>query len=117
MGVNLETTEMSFCREGMILLCPNQRGSLRATGGSNVFILITNRRKESLGSGQFWNVNRGTWSRPEGKLDVALKYLTKDATRRDTIYFLQEAATMMQFNHPNILHLHGIVKQGTEVRQ
>ena len=58
-----------------------------------------------LGSGQFGNVEKGMWQRKE----VALKTLKTDSTREDKVKFLQEAAIMAQFKHPNIVTLHGVV--------
>ena len=40
------------------------------------------------------------------ELEVAVKTLTDTA---NTVKFLQEAAIMAQFKHPNIIHLHGVV--------
>lgn len=48
-------------------------------------------------------------------MEVALKTLSTDALEEDEIKFLQEAAIMAQFKHPNIVHLHGIVTQGSPV--
>lgn len=39
-------------------------------------------------------------------LEVAVKTLTDNA---NAVKFLQEAAIMAQFKHPNIVHLHGVV--------
>ena len=58
-----------------------------------------------LGSGQFGNVEKGTWQSKE----VALKTLKTDSTDEDKVKFLQEAAIMAQFKHPNIVTLHGVV--------
>ena len=77
--------------------------------------LTTNRTKERLGSGQFGNVDKGIWKGTKGTLDVAVKSLTQDAKQKDKVRFLQEAAIMGQFKHPNITHLHGIVTQGEPV--
>ena len=51
-------------------------------------------------------------SGPEMK-EVAVKTLT-DST--NTVKFLQEAAIMAQFTHPNVLALHGVVSKGDPVR-
>ena len=58
-----------------------------------------------LGSGQFGNVEKGMWQSTE----VALKTLKTDSTHEDKVKFLQEAAIMAQFKHPNIVTLHGVV--------
>ena len=61
-----------------------------------------------LGSGQFGNVEKGTW---ESKTDVevALKTLKAGSEEIDKVKFLQEAAIMAQFKHPNIVTLYGVV--------
>ena len=43
---------------------------------------------------------------------MAVKTLTDSA---NTVKFLQEAAIMAQFRHPNILTLHGVVSAGHPV--
>ena len=58
-----------------------------------------------LGSGQFGNVEKGMWQRTE----VALKNLKEGSGEQDKVKFLQEAAIMAQFIHPNIVTLHGVV--------
>ena len=59
----------------------------------------------SLGSGEFGVVSRGRWlNMIRGPVEVAIK------TLRDTqVKFLQEAAIIGQFKHPNIVKLHGVV--------
>lgn len=58
-----------------------------------------------LGSGQFGNVEKGTWLSKE----VALKNLKEGSGEQDKVKFLQEAAIMAQFAHPNVVSLHGVV--------
>jgi serine/threonine protein kinase len=58
-----------------------------------------------LGSGQFGNVEKGMWQSTE----VALKNLKEGSGGQDKVKFLQEAAIMAQFIHPNIVTLHGVV--------
>ena len=58
-----------------------------------------------LGSGQFGNVEKGMWQSKE----VALKTLKTGSTDDDKVKFLQEAAIMAQFRHPNIVTLYGVV--------
>ncbi len=65
-----------------------------------------------LGSGQFGKVDKGVWTTPYGAVDVAVKTLS---TGGDKVKFLQEAAIMAQFRHPNIVLLHGVVCRGTPV--
>ena len=41
--------------------------------------------------------------------EVALKNLKEGSGEQDKVKFLQEAAIMAQFIHPNIVTLHGVV--------
>ena len=41
-------------------------------------------------------------------VDVALKSLTK-TSEENKVKFLQEAAIMAQFRHPNVIMLHGMI--------
>ena len=47
-------------------------------------------------------------------VDVALKSLTK-TSEEDKVKFLQEAAIMAQFRHPNVIVLHGMITEGDPV--
>ena len=68
-----------------------------------------------LGSGQFGTVHQGEWMQtPKEMIEVALKSLNNDASGADRLKFLQEAATMAQFRHPNVAALYGVTdKDGT----
>ncbi len=67
------------------------------------------RIKRHLGSGQFGSVELGQWKRHGTKpVDVALKSLTK-TSEEDKVKFLQEAAIMAQFRHPNVIMLYGVI--------
>ncbi len=56
------------------------------------------------------------WKRQGTKpVDVALKNLTK-TSEEDKVKFLQEAAIMAQFRHPNIIMLHGVISEKHPVR-
>ena len=48
---------------------------------------------------------------------VAVKALKSGASEIDRVKFLQEAAIMGQFYHPNIVRLHGVVTMGEPVNQ
>ena len=62
-----------------------------------------------LGSGYFGQVEQGVWINGNEEIDVAMKTLNKQVIRNaDQIKFLQEAAIMAQFRHPNIVTLYGI---------
>ena len=65
-----------------------------------------------LGSGQFGSVSEAEWRNGRRQTTVAVKTLTDSA---NTVMFLQEAAIMAQFKHPNILTLHGVVSAGHPV--
>ena len=57
------------------------------------------------------------WHFPGKSIDVALKTLRDDASEEQKVKFLQEAATMGQFHHPNIVKLHGVVTVGEPVSE
>jgi len=67
---------------------------------------------EHLGSGQFGTVNKGMWQSPGGAVEVAVKTLKSGSMEEDRVKFLQEAAIMGQFKHPNVVMLHGVVTIG-----
>ena len=81
------------------------------------FLLTLNRVGESLGSGQFGVVCRGTWQCEMGQLDVAIKTVKGGVSETDRVKFLQEAAINGQFRHPNIVKLHGVVTVGELVNE
>ena len=64
---------------------------------------------------------RGVWSYPGTDSDkvveeeVAVKTMENGSSEEDRVKFLQEAAIMGQFSHPNIVKIIGIVKEN-EVR-
>ena len=51
----------------------------------------------------------------EEKIEVAVKTLKDGAGKEDKVKFLQEAAIMGQFSHPNVVKLYGIVTEGEPV--
>ncbi len=71
--------------------------------------------QDVLGSGAFGMVHRGTWVSPSGPVAVAVKTLKEQTTDKDRVKFLQEAAIMGQFHHPNVVQLHGVVTVGEPV--
>ena len=53
---------------------------------------------------------KGTWRKNDQEVaNVAVKKLRKSEGEELSMKFLQEAAIMGQFNHPNIVRLHGVV--------
>ena len=65
-----------------------------------------------LGSGQYASVDKGVWKSPSGTtLEVAVKTLSNNAYafEPDRVKFLQEAAIMCQFKHPNVVRINGVV--------
>ena len=70
---------------------------------------------EHLGSGQFGTVNKGVWQLPGGAIEVAIKTLKPGSDEMDQVKFLQEAAIMGQFKHPNVIKLYGVVTVGEPV--
>ena len=63
---------------------------------------------EHLGSGEFGVVAHGLL---DDSLEVAVKTLNDNASDKDRLRFLQEAAIMCQFDHQNVIKLHGIVTE------
>ena len=70
--------------------------------------LCTHRILNQLGSGEFGVVMLGLLS-STSNVEVAIKTLSDDASDKDKLRFLQEAAIMCQFDHPNVIKLHGII--------
>ena len=62
-----------------------------------------------LGEGQFGVVHKGEWKHNSSKYTVAVKVMRDDATEEEKVKLLCEAATMGQFDHPNIIKLYGVV--------
>ena len=79
---------------------------------SSCFCYASHRKVAHLGSGEFGTVDRGQWTSERGVMEVAVKTLTDSA---NTVKFLQEAAIMAQFKHPNIIALRGVVSNGVPV--
>jgi len=78
------------------------------------------RLHEHLGSGQFGTVNRGVWSPPTSKngsgVEVAVKSLEGSFAEEERVKFLQEAAIMGQFKHPNVIRIFGVITTSDPVR-
>ena len=80
------------------------------------FSVLPHRIQRRLGSGHFGTVYKGFWKCPRGEEEVAIKLLQSGASDEDRVKFLQEAAIMGQFRHPNVVKLHGVVTLGDPVR-
>ena len=69
-----------------------------------------------LGEGHFGSVKKGMWRDPNGFiLQAAIKVMKPEADEEDKVKFLQEAAIMAQFKHPNVVTLYGVVSTGGTV--
>ena len=72
----------------------------------------SNRILEELGTGEFGVVSRAKWAPSSSKeVEVAIKTLNTDASDKNRLRFLQEAAIMCQFDHKNVIKLHGVVTE------
>ena len=62
-------------------------------------------------------VYKGVWHPGcEGEgMEVAVKTLKEGSGEEDRVKFLQEAAIMGQFKHPNVVEMYGMVTQGSPV--
>ena len=69
------------------------------------------RLQTELGSGQFGVVYKGVLVSAEGEegVEVAVKTLKEGSGEEDRVKFLQEAAIMGQFKHPNVVAMYGVV--------
>ena len=66
-----------------------------------------------LGEGQFGSVRKGIWKDQSGFIiQTAIKTMKPGAGEEDKVKFLQEAAIMAQFKHPNVITLYGVVSTG-----
>ena len=70
------------------------------------------RMLESLGSGQFGQVYKATWSISK---ELAIKTMRADLLEEEKVRFLQEAAIMWQLAHPHVVKLYGVVTVGDPV--
>ena len=86
----------------------------------SLLLFYYNRIQEYLGSGQFGRVNRGVWSPSPSSsspgVEVAVKSLEGESTEEQRVKFLQEAAIMGQFKHPNIIRIAGVITTSDPVR-
>ena len=74
------------------------------------------RLSEHIGSGQFGLVYKGVLLRKDKiQVEVAVKTLKEGSGENDRVKFLQEAAIMGQFKHPNVVEMFGVVSEGEPV--
>ena len=85
-------------------------------GPKTVFPILY-RVLEEVGAGQFGTVCKGLWICEGESMLVAVKSLQESASEGERVKFLQEAALMGQFSHPNIIGIHGVVTISTPVRE
>ena len=73
---------------------------------------------ELLGSGAFGSVYKGYLSSGQGGSEEVMKeeVAVKTMEEGDRVKFLQEAAIMGQFRHPNIIKILGVVIDQQHVR-
>ena len=76
-----------------------------------MYTLFVSRLSDKLGSGEFGVVKRGVWSVEGEEREVAVKTLADGSTEEKRIQFLQEAAIMSQFKHPNVITLYGVLME------
>ena len=55
------------------------------------------------------------WKDGTRSVPVAVKLLKEGASETDKVKFLQEAAIMAQFKHPNVVSLYGVVSKDQSV--
>ena len=99
---------MNNARKHLIMTMNKIYSVLLLLYGTIVFFRITGH----LGSGQFGSVEKGILQTTKGPVGVAVKTIGPKVSEEDKIKFLQEAAIMGQFKHPNIIQLHGMVTVG-----
>jgi len=77
---------------------------------------MTFRSIRYIGCGEFGKVEQGILTEGGYSVDVALKTLKDKSCEENVVKFLQEAAIMAQFHHPNLIGLYGIAKSDEKVR-
>ena len=70
---------------------------------------------EELGGGEFGIIYKGEWvSSLQGPVQVAVKSLRREE-EESRYKLLKEAAIMVQFNHPNVVRLYGVIDKPNKV--
>ena len=89
--------------------------SVKALKGFALSIYQIHRERALLGQGAFGQVYKGVWQyraiESEERVDkeVAVKTMKDATSEEEVIKFLQEAAIMGQFDHPNIVKIMGVM--------
>ena len=78
-------------------------------------IIILHSIQEKIGLGQFGVVCKAVWSISGATKELAIKTLRAELPEDEKVRFLQEAAIMGQFSHPNVVKLYGVVTVGDPV--
>jgi hypothetical protein len=66
--------------------------------------------ESEIGAGEFGSVYSGSYKRPDGsKRTIAIKTLKDSGNEESRLKFLQEASIMIQFKHPKVVDLVGVV--------
>ena len=86
----------------------------QCTARRNILSFII-RQLGKLGSGEFGTVCKGRWKYSDQVLDVAIKALSNASDESSKVKFLQEAAIMSQFRHPNVIKLYGVICDADQV--
>ena len=60
---------------------------------------------------------KALWSISGATKELAIKTLRAELPEEEKVRFLQEAAIMGQFSHPNVVKLYGVVTVGDPVSQ
>ena len=60
-------------------------------------------------------MHKGLWSISGATEELAVKTMKVELPEEEKVRFLQEAAIMGQFSHPNVVKLYGVVTVGEPV--
>ena len=64
-------------------------------------------------AGQFGKIYKATYTQDVSEMTVAVKKIKKYESDQETNDFLHEMRITMDLMHPNIIHLYGIVDEGS----
>ena len=65
--------------------------------------------------GQFGKIYKAVFIQDTSEMTVAVKTIKKYESEQETSDFLHEMRITMDLAHPNIIHLYGIVDEGTKL--